>query len=63
MFCLQRTHYLVERTKNIYICIYIKLYHKPYLRNMNGHNNFLSNDNTSIDIETSKQSEMESEAK
>lgn len=30
---------------------------------MNGHNNFLSNDNTSIDIETSKQSEMESEAK
>lgn len=55
MFCLQIIHNLVERTKDIYI-----LYYKPYLRNITGHNNFLSNDNTLI---RKKQSEMESEAK
>lgn len=31
------------------VYIYIQLYYKPYLRNMNGHNNFLSNDDTSIE--------------
>lgn len=57
MFCLQRTPNLVERTKKKK---YIHIYYKPYLRNITGHNNFLSNGNILI---RNKQSKMESEAK